>query len=177
MQNRINADTMKINILKFTITSLSLAFGLSLAAQNLDPTVVVNRAYEGKLLEVHKPMMEMAVPDTVKQFDLDFDYSVFEKSYKGSYDFKPYQLLMKPSSTVRDFNTFWLKAGAGYSLYPELSAVWSPAFKGRFKMSLYGDYNGYFGGYRGFRPSKGTEGDIVLSRWEDINGTHSAWTG
>ena len=31
-------------------------------AQELDPTVVVNRAYEGRLLEVHKPSMTMTVP-------------------------------------------------------------------------------------------------------------------
>ena len=42
-------------------------------AQNLDPTVVVDRAYEGKLMEVHKPALEMAVPDSVMRFDLDFD--------------------------------------------------------------------------------------------------------
>ena len=85
-------------------------------AQNLDPTVVVNRAYEGKLMEVHKPMLEMAVPDSLRQFDLDFDYSVFENPYKGSYEFKPYELLMKPVSADMDKSVFWLKAGAGYSL-------------------------------------------------------------
>ena len=48
-------------------------------AQNLDPTVEVSRAYEGNLVEVHKPVMEMAVPDTVQRFRLDFDYSVFDR--------------------------------------------------------------------------------------------------
>ena len=73
---------MKINILKIAIASGLSALSLAAAAQNLDPTVVVNRAYEGKLLEVNKPVMEMAVPDTVQQFDLEFDYSVFENPYK-----------------------------------------------------------------------------------------------
>ena len=51
----------------------------SLSAQSLDPTVEVSRAYEGKLIEVHKPAIEMAVPDTVQSFDLKFDYSVFDR--------------------------------------------------------------------------------------------------
>ena len=67
------------------------------SAQDLDPTVVVDRAYEGKLIEVHKPALEMAVPDSLMRFDLDFDYSVFDRPYKGSYEFNPYLLSMKPS--------------------------------------------------------------------------------
>ena len=54
--------------------------GFSAAAQNLDPTVVVDREYEGKLMEVHKPALQMAVPDSVTRFDLDCDYSVFESA-------------------------------------------------------------------------------------------------
>ena len=41
-------------------------FSLAAAAQNLDPTVVVSRAYEGNLVEVHKPALEMSVPDSVR---------------------------------------------------------------------------------------------------------------
>lgn len=51
---------------------------LTAGAQDLDPTVRVSRAYEGKLLEVHKPYYRMSVPDSVERFDLTFDYSVFE---------------------------------------------------------------------------------------------------
>ena len=99
---------MKINILKTSIAAALAALSLSANAQNLDPTVVVNRAYEGKLLEVHKPAIEMSVPDSVKQFNLEFDYDVFENPYKGSYEFKPYQLLLKPVSSAVDMPTFWL---------------------------------------------------------------------
>ena len=53
-------------------------------AQELDPTVVVNRAYEGKLVEVSKPSFDMMVPDSVTRFDLDFDYTVFEKRPSGA---------------------------------------------------------------------------------------------
>ena len=56
-----------------------------LGAQNLDPTVEVRRTYQGKLLEVHKPSLEMSIPDSLTNFDLDFDYSVFNNPYKGAY--------------------------------------------------------------------------------------------
>ena len=35
-------------------------------------------------MEVHKPAQEMFVPDSLKRFDLDFDYSVFENPYKDA---------------------------------------------------------------------------------------------
>jgi len=46
------------NIRKFvSLVVASVPFVVS--AQDIDPTVVVNRAYEGKLMEVHKPLLEM----------------------------------------------------------------------------------------------------------------------
>ena len=146
-------------------------------AQNLDPTVVVNRAYEGKLMEVHKPMLEMVVPDSLRQFDLDFDYSVFENPYKGSYEFKPYELLMKPVSADMDKSVFWLKAGAGYSLYPVFDMVWTPFHKGRFKMNVYADYQAYIGEYRFFMPTEAKDGVMYMDRWRSKSGTTSEWNG
>ena len=118
------------------------------AAQNLDPKVEVSRAYEGSLVEVHKPVMEMAVPDTVQQFRLDFDYSVFDSPYKGSYEFNPYLTSMRPAASVFDPNVFYLRAGAGYRLYPVADIVWSPAFKKGFKMDVYATHRSYVGDYR-----------------------------
>lgn len=117
-------------------------------AQNLDPTVVVDRAYEGKLIEVHKPVLEMAVPDSVFRFDLDFDYSVFDNPYKGSYEFKPYLLSMKPSASADARKCFYLKAGAGYRLHPELDVVWTPRFRNRsIGLDLYAGNRSYVGKY------------------------------
>ena len=82
---------------KYTFATVLLAaVTLSLSAQNLDPTVEVRRAYEGKLTVTHKPQFEMMVPDSVQHFRLDFDYSVFDSPYKGSYEFNPYKTVMNP---------------------------------------------------------------------------------
>lgn len=130
----------------FAVAAAAAPFAAS--AQDLDPTVVVDRAYEGKLMEVHKPLLEMAVPDSVMRFDLDFDYSVFENPYKGSYEFNPYLLSMKPSAAVDRPGRFYLRAGAGYQLRPELDAVWSPDLgHGPFRMDLYARHRSYIGDY------------------------------
>ena len=124
---------------------------VSAGAQNLNPTVSVTKAYEGSLMEVHKPAQEMFVPDSLKRFDLDFDYSVFENPYKGSYDFSPYLLEMKPQAAALTGRKFYLKAGAGYRLRPSLDLVWEPLTKGRFRMSVYGSHHSYIGDYRNMR--------------------------
>lgn len=79
---KIKIDSMNK---RYIVSSALLAmfFGVSVPAQNLNPTVSVSRAYEGSLMEVHKPSQVMSVPDSLLQFDLDFDYSVFEKPYKA----------------------------------------------------------------------------------------------
>ena len=120
------------------------------SAQDLDPTVVVNRAYEGKLMEVHKPALEMAVPDSLMRFDLDFDYSVFDRPYKGSYEFNPYLLSMKPSVSSDRSGVLYLRAGAGYRLHPELDLVWSPVVSKKtnaLKMNVYAHHRSYVGEY------------------------------
>lgn len=131
-------------ILKFVMLLLPAAA----YAQNLDPTVEVSRTFKATLMEVHKPMLEMQVPDSVTHFDLDFDYSVFENPYKGAYEFKPYVLNMKPQPDAWSGRRFFLRAGAGYPLHPVFDFIWSPDLQGKFRMSIYAMHRSYVGGYR-----------------------------
>ncbi len=141
---------------------------LASRAQNLNPTVSVTRAYEGKLMEVHKPMQVMAVPDSLTRFDLDFDYSVFDNPYKGAYDFKPYELEMKPEPEPYGGRRLYLKAGAGYNLRPSVDFVWEPQLKSdRFKMDIYASHHSYVGRYS----------DIALGTDGKLDGTGSGWNG
>ncbi len=137
------------------------------SAQDLDPTVIVDRAYEGKLMEVHKPVLEMSVPDTVMRFDLDFDYSVFENPYKGSYEFNPYLLSMKPSVTTDEAGRFYLRAGAGYQLRPELDVVWSPVLKSdSFGLDVYARHRSFIGNYSEVGRSEGLVIDATDVVWK-----------
>ncbi len=137
---------MRRNIVFITTALMTMA--VEAGAQNLDPTVEVSRAYEGKLMEVHKPVLDMAVPDTIHRFDLDFDYAVSESPYRGSYEFNPYMMSMKPASSRRKPGTFFLNAGVGYTLHPVLDAVWSPALgKDNMSLDVYALNRSYAGDY------------------------------
>ena len=134
---------MKIHY-AINVLALSLVCG-GLSAQNLNPTVSVTREYQGKLMEVSKPSVKMAVPDSLTEFNLKFDYSVFENPYKGSYEFKPYNMDMRPESEPYSGRKFYLKAGAGWRLRPEFDLVWEPSLGKRFKMDVYATHRSYIG--------------------------------
>ena len=163
----------------FVISVFLCIFASFATAQELDPTVVVSREYEGKLVEVHKPAFTMAVPDSVTRFALDFDYAVFEKTYKGSYEFNPYLLTMKPAVSDSGENTFYLRAGAGYQLHPTLDVVWSPVLgKNRnFNLDVYALHRSFIGNYLTIAPDLSSSDKVVMIKMPvSEDGSHQ-WFG
>lgn len=120
---------------------------LSLGAQELNPTVEVTNEYQGRLQEVHKPTLEMAVPDSLMRFDLDFDYSVFEKQYAGAEDFKPYLMDLKPAPSAYRGRKAYIKAGAGAAFRTTADVVFSPSTGTPLQINIYGSHNMFYGKY------------------------------
>ena len=141
-------------------TALAAAVTALAYGQNLNPTVEVTNAYEGGASAITKPARQMAVPDSVTRFNLDFDYSVFEKPYQGAYEFTPYYVQLKPTPKPSTTEKFYLRAGAGFTLHPELDLVWTPLQKEKFRLSVYATHQSYFGRYHDF--ALGTPQDGVV---------------
>ena len=141
-------------------TALAAAVSALAYGQNLNPTVEVTNAYEGGPSAIAKPAQQLAVPDSVTRFNLDFDYSVFEKPYQGAYEFTPYYVQLKPTPKPSTTEKFYLRAGAGFTLHPELDFVWTPVQKEKFRMSVYATHQSYFGRYHDF--ALGTPQDGVI---------------
>lgn len=155
-----------MNNKRICLAALALMFSAAAAlGQNLNPTVEVTNTYEGDPSHIQKPKIDMAVPDSLLHFDMDFGYEVFNNPYEGSYNFKPYMLNIKPGRDAYRGHTLYLKAGAGYSLHPQLDFVYSPDRKGPFQFSIYANHRSYFGKYHDFVPLlNGEEGmtpDVV----------------
>lgn len=137
---------MKAN--HYILTALLSAAVLPALAQDLNPTVEVTNIFDGKLLEIHKPAQEMALPDSLTQFDLRFDYSVFDNPYRGVYAFKPYVVDMTPQPDAYDARTLYVRAGAGYALHPTFDLIWTPFHQKAFTMNVYAQHHSYIGNYR-----------------------------
>lgn len=135
-------------IKKLYISLLALAaFGYMAAAQGFDPTVEVSRTYESTLKHTPKPIPSMAVPDSLLRFDLDFDYSVFDRPFQGTGDYKPYLLDLRPQPDAYRGRKLYLKAGLGYTLHPELDFVYSPDAGKDSEVNIYAQHRSYFGKY------------------------------
>lgn len=146
----------KISIL----LSLSLCAG-SLMAQNLNPEVQVTNDYVTKMMDVDKQRLSMSVPDSMLKFDYHFDYSVFESPYKGAYEFTPYSVDMSLEHQPRVYDRLYMRAGAGYSLHPELEVVWAPVQTDRFDLTVFEELGGYAGKYLG------VDDKTLCSSWAD----------
>lgn len=121
------------------------AFGYMAGAQGFDPTVEVSRTYESTLKHTPKPIPDMAVPDSLLRFDLDFDYSVFDRPFKGTGDYKPYLLDLRPQPNAYRGKKLYLKAGLGYTLHPELDFVYSPEVGKASTVNIYANHRSFFG--------------------------------
>ena len=63
----------------------------SLYAQ-IDPTVEVSRQYKVNIADIDRPIVtDHSVADSLQKFDVDFDYSIFNRPYTDLYEFSPYQ--------------------------------------------------------------------------------------
>ena len=122
---------------RLIISAVALAFAAHAFGQDLNPTVVVTNTYEGSASAITKPDRVMNVPDSVMKFNLNFDYSVFDKPYQGAYEFHPYLVVMKPKGDPSDRSSLYFKAGAGYTFRPEATLVWSPLLGKGFSLNVH----------------------------------------
>ena len=137
---------------KLIITGAALAFSVSALAQNLNPTVEVTNTYIREAGGIEKPSQVLSVPDSVYRFNLDFDYSVRTTPYKGSYEFKPYLVQLRPQPRPSTEGTLLVKMGAGYTFRPEATLVWNPVKTDRFHLNVYANHNSFFGQFKGISP-------------------------
>ena len=133
------------------IATSALLFAFCLAeAQNYDPTVEVTKDFVSEMADARKLELKPTIPDSLSRFKLDFDYEVFNKPYKGSYSFTPYNVMFIPDDGADKHPFLYLNAGGGYGLHPVLTAVVSPRFGRKFTMDIYQDLGGYSGAYEGY---------------------------
>ena len=158
------------------LSAVLLLAGSAASAQSFNPSVEVTNDFNSSVEDYSKMGVKTAVPDSVARFDLNFDYDVFAKPYKGSYDFTPYNIMFIPQTTREKRSVFFLNLGAGYTLHPVATAVLSPRTKGKFAITAYQNLQGYYGPYRTFDSNVRWDGSTTypgmdLSELAGVQGT------
>mgnify|MGYP006873009500 FL=1 len=87
----------------------------------IDPTVEVSRQYKVNIADIERPQTnDNAVPDSLQKFDVDFDYSIFDRPYTDLYEFSPYQTDSISKVTHRRPPRLMAQVGSQFPLAPEL---------------------------------------------------------
>ena len=156
---------MKKNIL--SVAFLILAFNVSfLNAQTIDPTVVVSRDFDVKMMEIRKPDLPTDVADSLQRFDISFDYSIFNRPYLDLYEFSPYQSAQLKEITPRKNPFVYARIGTQYPLLPSAELYLQAVSKGGFYASLYGRHNSFWGNV----PSAQNDYEVASDRMKNIVG-------
>ena len=132
----------------YILTAAALLAAAPAFSQNLNPQVQVTNDYKAEMGKAGKQSVPLEIPDSLTSFRTSVSYDVFSTPYKGSYEFVPYEISVTPQKPASDYNRFYLKAGAGYTLRPELQFVWTPlrSVSGN-TVAVYNDFHGYMGNY------------------------------
>lgn len=154
--------------MKKILMTLSLGMaGIALAAQNntnLNPTVQVLNSYEGRVGDAERQAARLSVPDSLRSFDLNFDYSGFDTPYKGNDEFDPYFTDLEMAARPFDGKRLFLRAGAGYIAAPFIDAAYTFKDQGRFKAGAHAYGDSYFGRFRQILP----DGNVLTPSQADF---------
>ncbi len=137
--NTIIATTL---ILTLSFTAARQAYAQQ--PQKIDPTVEVERDFESKMPNIHKSRLNTAVNDTLGNFNLNFNYSIFDKPYKDLYEFSPLPSVQIQNRLEPSFPVFMAKASIGIPANP-MADIWlQPYFKGGSTLQFNASYNGFY---------------------------------
>lgn len=108
--------------------------------QTIDPTVEVNRDFQGKIMEIAKGKLNTTLADSLNIFNVDFNYTFFDKQYKDLYEFSPLPSAAISNEKAQEYK-FMAKGGIGVPLSPE-AAIWYTPLKGEKDfLSLIGNWD------------------------------------
>lgn len=130
-----------------TIAFVTLALlPVTLTAQSLDPVVEVSSQYKVDMGEIHKPAINVNVEDSLQRFDINFDYSIYDRPYQNLYVFAPYSYTqIKHPQEIKN-NILFAELGYQSILSPSGHIVIQGVTKKNFAACAYANFDGYFRG-------------------------------
>ena len=109
-----------INAATLLFTSL-LLFSYPLKGQQqsrINPKVEVQRDYEGQIMEVAKPKLSINIPDSISQFNIAMDYTIFDKPYHDLYAFTPLPSVHLSSQKTEKLPWVYMRIGTLWQTSP-----------------------------------------------------------
>ncbi|MEG1511253.1 MAG: hypothetical protein RR312_03250 [Bacteroidales bacterium] len=113
-------------ILFFVIACGFMCSSTLYAQQKINPTLEVRRNFDGKMLEINKSKLNTYVADSLSNFNLNFNYSIFDKPYRDMYEFTPLPSAKIHSPVSAKYPVFMANVGLGVPLNPNVELYFQP---------------------------------------------------
>lgn len=139
--NYYNATLLPVLLAAIMLSSA----GKVQAQQKIDPTVEVEKEFDGKMTNIVKGALNSSIPDSLTSFNLNFNYSIFDKPYKDLYEFSPLPSAQLQGKVKEKYPVLMAKAGLGLPLMPFAAVTFQPELKEGNSLVLNASYDGYFG--------------------------------
>lgn len=133
------------NIIKSIILlSVTLVISANSFGQNkIDPTLEVKRDFDVKLQDVTKSKLNTYIADSLKSFNLNIQYSIFNKPYKDLYEFSPLPSAQIEKPGKQQYPFLYTDLGFNFPTNPHLKIMLSPRLSGNFSLLLFADHDSY----------------------------------
>ncbi len=129
-----------IGVLVLSSVSLPLC-----AQQKIDPTLEVRRDFDAYLLEIQKGKIKPAYPDSLGNFNLNFDYSIFDKPIANLYEFSPLPSAQIEHGTKSRYPILYGNFGVNIPLNPHIDIYLQPSLPSNYTLTLYGKHDSFWG--------------------------------
>lgn len=115
------------------------------AQQKIDPTLEVRRDFDAYLLEIQKGRIKPEYPDSLGNFNLNFDYSIFDKPIANLYEFSPLPSAQIERGAKSRYPMLYGNFGVNIPLNPHVDIYFQPTLPSNFTLTLYGKHDSFWG--------------------------------
>ncbi len=131
------------NISKVVLCILT-SIPFTMMAQSIDPIVEVSSQYKVDMGEIHKPSIDLSVNDSLQRFDINFDYSIYDRPYQNLYVFAPYSYTQIKHPQELGNNILFANIGYQSVASPIGHIAVQAITKKSFAAGVYGNFDGYY---------------------------------
>jgi len=117
----------------------------AVAQQKIDPTLEVRREFDGRLTEIQKSRLNTNFADTIANFNLNFNYSLFNKPVKDLYEFSPLPSAQIERRDKSKYPVFFADLGLQMPVNPHLDIFYQPNLPQGLSLILFGKHDSYLG--------------------------------
>jgi hypothetical protein len=145
-----------------TATLLAILFTMAVSASaqtKIDPTLEVKRDFDGKIQEFPKSRLSTTLPDSVRNFNINMEYSIFSKRIKDLYEFSPLPSAQLVASDRSKFPVIYGRIGMGFPATPEFEIMLQPNVGAKNAFLVNASHYSYLGDLTISKFNEGTIGE------------------